>query len=162
METLKILLTGLIFALMSWVNPSENSSDTETVTGISFHQGTWDEALQMASEEGKPIFLDISASWCGPCKRLKANTFTDPEVGKLFNAGFINVVVDGEKGEGIHLAKKFNIRGYPSLIFIDSDEQLIAQATGYRTPEQLIGMGRQVLERYEFTAVNLLIATYEK
>ncbi len=147
METLKILLTGLIFALMSWVNPSGNTFDTEAATGISFHQGTWDEALQMASEEGKPIFLDISASWCGPCKRLKAITFTDPEVGKLFNAGFINMVVDGEKGEGIHLARKFKIRGYPSLIFIDSDGQLIAQATGYRTPEQLIGMGRQVLER---------------
>ncbi len=62
-------------------------------TGISFHQGTWDEALQMAREEGKPIFPDISASWCGPCKRLKANTFTDPEVGKLFNIGFFNVLL---------------------------------------------------------------------
>ncbi len=147
MGTLKILSAALIFALMAGFYPPENSSDIETVTGIFFHQGTWDEALQMAREEGKPIFLDISASWCGPCKRLKANTFTDPEVGKLFNAGFINVVVDGEKGEGVHLARKYEIRGYPSLIFVDSDGQLIAQATGYRTPEQLIGMGRQVLDR---------------
>ena len=147
METLKILLTVLIFALMSWVNPSGNTFDTEAATGISFHQGTWDEALQMASEEGKPIFLDISASWCGPCKRLKANTFTDPEVEKLFNTGFINVLVDGEKGEGIHLVRKYRIRGYPSLIFVDSDGKLIAQTAGYHTPEQLIEIGKQVLSR---------------
>ncbi len=147
MGTFAILLSGLIFAFLSGFYPSGSTSDTEAETGIAFHQSTWNEALQLAKEEGKPIFLDISASWCGPCKRLKANTFTDPEVGKLFNAGFINVVVDGEKGEGVHLARKFKIRGYPSLIFVDSDGQLIAQSTGYRTPEQFIGMGRQVLER---------------
>lgn len=147
MGTFKILLPVVLIALISWGDPSGYNSNTELETGISFHQGTWDEALTLTKEKGKPVFLNISASWCGPCKRLKANTFADPEVGKLFNSGFINVMVDGEKGEGIHLARKYKIRGYPTLIFIDSEGQLIAQTAGYRTPEQLIEIGKQVLER---------------
>ena len=147
MGTFKIILAGFIFSFMSVAYPSGDSSDTAAKPGISFHQGTWDEALQLTKEESKPIFLNISASWCGPCKRLKANTFTDPEVGKLFNTGFINVLVDGEAGEGILLAGKYEIRGYPTLIFIDSDGKLIAQTAGYRTPDQLIEIGKQVLDR---------------
>ena len=134
-------------AFMVTFYPLENDPGSEVATGISFYQGTWDEALQLAKEEGKPIFLDISASWCGPCKRLKATTFTDAEVGNLYNANFINVLVDGEKGEGILLARKYKIKGYPSLIFIDSEGQLIAQTAGYRTPEQFIALGEQVLSR---------------
>ncbi len=147
MGTLTVLFSSLMVAFMVTFYPLDNGPGSEAHSGISFHQGTWDEALQLAKEEGKPIFLDISASWCGPCKRLKATTFTDAEVGDLYNANFINVLVDGEKGEGIQLATKYKIRGFPSLIFVDSDGQLIAQTTGYRNPEQFIEIGEQVLSR---------------
>lgn len=147
MGTLTVLISKLMIAFMVAFFPLEDNSDNETKTGISFHKGTWDEAVKLAKEEGKPIFLDISASWCGPCKRLKATTFIDSKVGDLYNASFINVMVDGEKGEGIELARKYKIRGFPSLIFIDSDGQLIAQTAGYRNPEQFIEIGEQILSR---------------
>jgi thioredoxin 1 len=147
MKKLKITFPILLFAFISLAYPLENISGNETETGISFHEGTWEEALKLAEEEGKPIFLDISASWCGPCKKLKASTFPDEEVGKFYNANFINVMVDGEKGEGIELARKFEIRGYPSLIFVDSNGELIAQTTGYRNPEQFIEIGEVIINR---------------
>jgi len=147
MKKQTILLPILIFAFIALVYPLKSNSGSESETGISFHQGTWDEALKLAEQEGKPIFLDISASWCGPCKRLKASTFPDDEVGKFYNANFINVMVDGEKGEGIELARKYEIRGYPSLIFVDSSGELIAQTTGYRNPEQFIEIGKVIIDR---------------
>ena len=147
MRKLAILLPILLFAFIALVYTFKNNSVSESETGISFHQGTWDEALQLAEKEGKPIFLDISASWCGPCKRLKANTFPDDEVGEFYNANFINVMVDGEKGEGIELARKYEIRGYPSLIFVDNNGQLIAQTAGYRNPEQFIEIGKTIINR---------------
>ena len=112
--------------------------------GISFHQGNWKEALETAKKENKPIFLDISASWCGPCKLLKANTFTDPEVGEFYNANFINVAFDGEKGEGVLLADKFKISAYPTLLFVNPDGQIIAKVEGYKNPEQFIKLGEQI------------------
>jgi thioredoxin 1 len=115
--------------------------------GIKFHNGTWAEAVQKAKKENKLIFLDISASWCGPCKMLKAYTFPNSEVGAYFNKNFINVEVDGEEGEGIELAAKYHIRGYPSLIFIDKDEKVIEETAGYRPPDAFIGLGKSALAK---------------
>ncbi|GET24374.1 thioredoxin family protein [Prolixibacter sp. NT017] len=147
MKTLTIILSGILLAMITFANLPTIKAENSTKSGITFHQGSWDEALQLAKKEGKPIFLDISASWCGPCKMLKARTFPSEEVGNFYNANFINVAVDGEKGEGIELARKFKIRGYPSLIFIDSNGNLIAQTAGYRNPKQFIELGEQIVNR---------------
>lgn len=147
MKTLTILLSGILIAVLVYGNTSNGDSEAKNETGIAFHKGSWDEALQLAKKEGKPIFLDISASWCGPCKMLKARTFPNREVGEFYNASFINVAVDGEKGEGVELARKYGIKGYPSLIYIDKNGQLIAQTAGYRNPKQLIDIGKQIINR---------------
>ena len=151
MVKLTIITTSILIAFAAVVYSTKNSSltetetETETETGIAFHKGTWEEALELAENEDKPTFLDISASWCGPCKKLKATTFPDDEVGNFYNANFINVMVDGEKGEGIELARKYEIRGYPTLIFLDSSGKVIAQTAGYRTPEQFIELGKEII-----------------
>ena len=77
---------------------------------------------------------------------LKANTFPNTEVAKFYNTNFINVAVDGEKGEGISLAQKYKIRGYPSLLFINSEGEIVSKTTGYRNPGQFIEMGKQIVK----------------
>jgi thioredoxin-related protein len=147
MKTLTIILLGGFFAIITFAKLPATKAENGTENGIAFHEGTWAEALQLAKQEGKPIFLDISASWCGPCKMLKARTFPNQEVGKFYNSNFINVAVDGEKGEGIELAQKYKIRGYPSLIFVDSNGKLIVQTAGYRNPKQFVELGKQIINR---------------
>lgn len=115
--------------------------------GIQFFEGTWDEALALAKQENKLIFLDVYATWCGPCKRLKANTFPDPEVGRLYNGNFINVMIDGEKGEGPELRRKYGVRGYPTLMFIDHEGNVVERTSGYRNPDQFLKLGQQVVSR---------------
>ncbi|MEI6507807.1 MAG: thioredoxin fold domain-containing protein [Bacteroidota bacterium] len=93
------------------------------------------------------MFLDISASWCGPCKMLKRNTFTNAEVGKFYNDNFVCVEVDGEVGEGFELAQRFQIDGYPSLIYLDKNDKLILKTAGYRAPADFIGLGKHAIEK---------------
>ena len=143
-------LTSIFLVLLSITAIAEepiHASGKKDVPGIKFHTGTWEEALQKAVKEGKPLFLDISASWCGPCKMLKKNTFTNEEVGEYFNTNFVNVAVDGEKGEGVDLARKYHIRGYPTLIFLDNNGEIISQLSGYRDPEGLIKIGKQIVNQ---------------
>ena len=147
MKRIAFLLTMLLIAYISFAGSSASDTKTEKETGIQFHEGTWKEALQKAKKEEKPVFLDISASWCGPCKMLKSRTFPNDEVGEFYNTNFVNVMVDGEKGEGIELARKYKIRGYPALIFLDSNGKVIAQTAGYRNPDQFIDIGKQVINR---------------
>lgn len=141
------MLSAIILIILTSAKLPDTAFETENKEGIVFHQGSWNEALQQAKEQGKPIFLDVSASWCGPCKMLKAKTFPNKEVGEFYNANFINVAVDGEKGEGVELARKYQIKGYPSLIYIDSNGQLIAQTAGYHNPVQFIDIGKQIVNR---------------
>src|SRR5579862_9845140 len=94
--------------------------------GIQFFTGTWSDALKEAAKENKPVFLDIFATWCGPCKALKKNTFSDKDVAQYFNANFINVELDGEVGDGKALAQQYHIPGYPSLFIMDKNGKLLS------------------------------------
>lgn len=146
MKNVLFIVSAIILIIATSAKSPEAGKGVENhKAGISFHEGSWNEALQLAKKEGKPIFLDISASWCGPCKMLKANTFPDSKVGGFYNSNFINVAVDGEKGEGIELAHKYKIRGYPTLLFLDAEGKVVAQTAGYRNPEQFIELGKQVI-----------------
>jgi len=127
---------------------TENTSLTknENVVGIDFFEGTWAEALAKAKKDNKLIFLDISASWCGPCKQLKRTTFKDSTVGNFYNEQFINVELDGEKGEGIRLAQQYKLRGYPSLYFINSDGFVVKETAGFLPAAQFIEYGQSVAQ----------------
>ena len=69
--------------------------------GIEFFEGSWDEALNEAREDDKVIFVDAYAKWCGPCKKMAKDVFTQDRVGRFFNERFINIKMDMEEPEGI-------------------------------------------------------------
>lgn len=117
-----------------------NSSD-----GISFTDGTWAEILQKAKDQKKLVFLDAYTTWCGPCKMMSKEVFTDDKVAKFYNMRFINAKIDMEKGEGVDLASKYKIKAYPSLMFVDGDGNLVHRKAGYHNVEQFVELGRIAL-----------------
>ncbi len=149
MKRLAFLLTAVI-TLGSWgllMGQEQNHSHEDGKNeGMEFFTGTWDEALAQAKKENKLIFLDIYASWCAPCKMLKNNTFPDPKVGAYYNSKFINVTMDGEKGEGIKLARLMKLTAYPSLYILNSDGELIVHFAGYLKPDEFIEFGKAGLD----------------
>ncbi|MBW6496984.1 MAG: thioredoxin family protein [Bacteroidales bacterium] len=144
MKKLGLIIVAFTVTSLSMVFGSETKNEAGEA-GIVFHEGSWDQALQLAKEENKLIFLDVYATWCGPCKRLKANTFPDAAVGEFYNANFINVALDGEKGEGLELARKYNVRSYPSLLFIDSNGQIVGRTAGFHNPDRFLELGRAIV-----------------
>lgn len=98
-----------------------------TGEGIRFHQGTWTSLLAEAKKQNKPIFVDVYAVWCGPCKYMSKVTFQDATVGRFANQNFVSYKLDAEEGEGVKLAEKFDIRGYPTYVFLSPDGTLIGK-----------------------------------
>jgi len=118
------------------------------------------EALAAQKKEPKKIMMDAYTTWCGPCKMMDKNTFTNKDVVSYINKNFYAVKFDAEGTEKItykdftytnpnydanrkgrnsqhFLADALKITGYPSLVFFDENADVIAPIMGYRTPEQV-------------------------
>lgn len=117
-----------LFALMA--QPVQAQSEKAVKAGIDFHHGTFAEAMAIAEKENKLIFVDAYAVWCGPCKRMQYKVFPNAEVGKYFNANFVNIKMDMEKGEGRTFARQWGIRGYPTLIVFNAKGKEIYRTMG--------------------------------
>lgn len=81
--------------------------------GIEFFHGTWAEGVAKAKAENKKIFIDFFTEWCGPCLNMALTVFPQPEVGEAYNKDFVCMKIDAEKGEGVDLARKYQVRSYP-------------------------------------------------
>lgn len=99
--------------------------------GIKFEEGNFKSLLAKAKKENKLIFIDAYAVWCRPCKLMVKNIFPLKPVGDYYNANFINAKIDMEKGEGIELAKKYNVRAFPTYLFINGDGEEVHRTLGY-------------------------------
>ena len=96
--------------------------------GIEFFDGSWDEVLAEAKKKRRLVFVDAYTTWCGPCKMMARNTFTDSGVGEFHNENFINYKFDMEKGEGLELSVLYDVKVYPALLFVDSEGNLLHRA----------------------------------
>lgn len=134
----KIILSCLVSLFCLWAQAQ----------GISFAQGNWKEVQALAAQENKPIFLDVYTSWCGPCKMMANKVFTQKEAGDYFNAHFINYKIDAEKGEGIDIAKKYQVNSYPTCLFLTPDGKLVSSFVGAKDVKALLKEGDKALKNY--------------
>jgi thioredoxin 1 len=137
-----LLLFGIVF--VAFTNKFDEKSKVSS-KGIEFFEGTYAEALEYAKKENKPIFLDVYATWCGPCKMLKKKTFKDKEVGNYYNKNFINIAVDGETEEGRELMSIYRINSYPTLLIVDSNGKVKTRHSGFMKPHILVNFGRRIV-----------------
>lgn len=115
--------------------------------GIKFEKASFADLLAKAKQENKLIFLDCYTVWCGPCRMMANTVFTDAKVGDFFNAHFINAKIDMEKGEGVELAKRYQVDAYPTMMFIDGDGKVVHRFTGGRKAPALLKIAEDVLKK---------------
>jgi thiol-disulfide isomerase/thioredoxin len=109
---------------------------------INFEHGSWTEIKAKAKAEHKLIFMDAFTTWCGPCKWMAKNVFTNDTVAAYYNATFVNAKIDMEAGEGKDIATLYGVRVYPSLLFIDADGELLHRSAGSRGAADFILLGK--------------------
>jgi len=112
------------------------------------HWQTYSEqSLQTAMEENKPMMIDFYADWCIPCKELDKLTFTDPAVIEM-SRDFIMIKADLTKADNPDVKKlkeQYKIKGVPTLVFVDSDNQEIpgTRVFGYINSDEFL----EIIER---------------
>lgn len=108
--------------------------------GMVFFEGSWEQLMAEAKQSGKPVFVDVYTTWCGPCKLMAKNIFPQNAVGETYNSSFINYKLDAETPEGSVLAKQYNVGAYPTFLYLKNDGELVHKAIGY-FPDQQIFIG---------------------
>ncbi|MDR1719778.1 MAG: thioredoxin family protein [Dysgonamonadaceae bacterium] len=145
LQFVSLFVTGCFFSLFA----------QEPREGIVFHENEpWETILQQAKAANKPIFMDCYTEWCGPCKGLVKNVFPLKKVGDFFNAHFINTSYDMEKGDGAMLHEKYkeHIIGFPTLLMISPEGEVMHRMAGYKEPDDLIAGFKEALEGQTFYA----------
>lgn len=84
--------------------------------------GSPQAAFDLASKNGKLVFLYWGAVWCPPCNELKANVFSKPRFAELMQA-FVPVYLDGDTEEAQTWGEQLKISGYPTILVLNAQKQ---------------------------------------
>ncbi len=85
--------------------------------------------LRRAQQEGKFMFVDLSANWCPYCRQLDKNVLQDSKVID-FLGQFITVRLDYDSAFGQSLKRRYGISGVPCIMLFDSTGELRGKLDG--------------------------------
>ena len=114
--------------------------------GIDFFQGHWRDAFAAAEGSGKTVFVDVYTEWCGPCKLMDANVYPTEAAGAYFNPRFVNVKIDAEDEaiDGPAFASRYDVSGYPTLLFLRPDGTEVGRGVAGLGVERLLRLAAEL------------------
>ena len=66
------------------------------------------------------------------------DTYSDKRIIKYASENLISIKIDAEKGSGPEQKKKYRVRGYPTILLLDSFGNEIDRIVGYRPPDEFM------------------------
>lgn len=129
-------------------NKNKNAAKTDKIKWYSF-----EEAYKINKKKPRKIFIDVFTEWCGWCKKMDAETFTNPVIVKYMNKNFYCVKFDAERKDTLiidgvtfvnpnpngrrttHQLAVELLKGkmsYPSYVFLNEKSQWLTVVPGYQ------------------------------
>lgn len=137
-RTDRLLMTFGIVALIAAVGilALRNVTTGHAPTPALFSDAlTFEEATQLAAREHKPVFVVVTATWCGPCQSYKRATLSKPEVESAIRARAVPVILDADNDQAA--VKDLNIMSIPITILL-RDGKEVSRLCGRKAPDELI------------------------
>lgn len=134
----------LFFKIQSYLG--QQALDATGIPRLEFKQ-----ALQQAKQQDRYILADMSAIWCPTCRKLDKKIFSDKNVKKAIAQHFIFTRIEYETDEGKAFMKKYNLKGFPSLLILDKDARVKLRLALTFDPELFV---EYLTDFIEMNAVN--------
>ena len=169
MKALKHIVLLLLLAALSvsTLMGSEESTSEKPEKRIEAKKIIWhsyDDGLKLAKERDKHVFIDFTAKWCGYCRKMEKEVFTDPRIIDMLNNDFVSIKVDGDSKRQLDIdgykiteqkltVQEYGVRGYPTYWFLKSDGTKLGPLNGYRPTDFMLEALTYVKEaRYDSTS----------
>lgn len=96
---------------------------------------SYEQALNEAQRGGKLVLAYLYTDWCGYCKKMEAETFTDQTIVDEMSDNYVWLKLNAETDEeGRRLQERFNITGYPGLLLLDGEGEEMGRISGFVPP----------------------------
>ncbi len=132
------------------VVPSVETEVKSSSSAISFEENkniTLRDILEKAKTEKKLVFVDAYATWCGPCKLMDKEVFTNTATGIYFNKYFISYKLNVEKNNGPTVKLLYDINVLPTLLFLDADGNVLERANNSITISELNSLAKKAVAK---------------
>ncbi len=110
---------------------------------VPFAELTFEEACKAAEASDRVVFIDFYTTWCGPCKKLDAITWKDEAVVSWLDKHTVALKIDAEKEA--ELAKRYQVKSYPSMVFAEANGDLRARVVGYKAPANFLAAAKDAM-----------------
>ncbi|WP_404420217.1 thioredoxin family protein [Nibricoccus sp. IMCC34717] len=141
---MKLVFCSLVVFIAPFALAEEPASNAVTPPSPIYAAPTWLDdqaaAFAQAARESKPVLLDFTGSdWCGWCKRLEAEVFTQKPFVEFARDRLVLLRVDFPRGitlpdtlrrQNDTLSEKYGVSGYPTVVLVDATGREIARS-GY-------------------------------
>lgn len=139
--TLLAAALGLSFVGYSIPDAEAQRTGTSPMTWQRYDQG-----LSAAKNHKKYVFVQFYANWCGYCRKMDKEVFTQPHILNQLKHHFVSIRVNGESANALtingkkvseqQLTQQHNVSGYPTLLFMDQQGKPIGKHPGYLGPDE--------------------------
>ncbi len=135
----RALFAPLLAALLltsSGCGGREGGASDSRGTKVAFASLNFDAALGRARAENRLVMIDVFTDWCGWCKKLDAETYSDARVADALKE-FIAIKVNAEKG-GEAVAERYGVDGFPTILFVSGSGQIVKKVEGYVDADEML------------------------
>jgi len=127
--------------------------------GIKFEQNLlWQQVKDKAKTENKYIFVDLFASWCGPCKQMDREIYTSEKLGQYMNDKFVSIKVQADTSktddqktkdwysDAHSITTEYGGIGYPTFLFFSPEGKLVSRDLGFKDVEGFLTIAAYALD----------------
>ena len=132
-----VSILPLVLALPIAATARSAPKEAEAPPGVAWFEGSFAEALAEARARHLPLMVDVYATWCGPCHALDREVFARGDVAAEARH-YLPVKLDGESEDGEEVRTRYNVVGFPTVLFLTPEGEEIDRLFGFVPPEEFV------------------------
>ena len=133
-----VALVGVGLSLFSCSRKDQRGTDSSSER-IQWH--SYNDGVALARNQNKKLLIDVYTDWCGWCKKMDSDVYTDEHIRTIIESNFIAVKLNAESSKDVTVgtdqldeksfARAMGVTGYPTTVFLESGAGPITKIAGY-------------------------------